>query len=165
MNFNPLLWLQCGILTLTATPALAQSTSVQDLEPQCKAAIFDIERNIENYRRAYVSNVSVYDTQTDADLPTETPLNLLIGLDAYDSQGEGDVVSQSSALDLLESPQMLRNYSEKIIDRCENIVSVNFLLTEYQSRQFGWVNGSVREFRCADSSTTSELPWGSRMCF
>lgn len=121
---------------------------------------------MENYKRAYVGGISMYDISTEANLPTKIPRNLFVGLDAYDTQETGDMVAHSSALDLLESSQMLRDFSQNIIDRCHNIVAVTFLVTEYQSRRFGWVDGAVREFRCAEDRTASELPWGERLlCF
>ena len=119
--------------------ALSQSVSTQTLTPTCKATIFDVEREIEDYQTAYVTGVSLYNIQRNHPFRNQIPINLLVTLDAANTEARGDVVQQSSALDILKSPQMLRHYSQTIIENCQDIVSVNFLLTEYQSRRFGLI--------------------------
>lgn len=141
----------------------AQVVPSESLTKNCKATIFDVEQKLQNYRAAYVSGVSIYEITTDKNLQTNQPLNLLMGLGANDSKFVGDMVSESSALNLLSSPKMLRDYSDKIINNCQDIVSVQFLLTEYQFRKFGLIDGSVKAFRCADSNSRS-LPWGYQWC-
>jgi hypothetical protein len=153
----------CILFTVTAIPVLAQSVSTTNLEPSCKATIFDMEREMENYKSAYVRGVHMYDISTEANLPTKKTRHLSVSLDAYDTQATGDIVAHSSALDLLESSQMLRDFSQNIIDRCDNIVAITFHVTEYQSRRFGWIDGAVREFRCPGEQTALELPGGERL--
>jgi hypothetical protein len=165
LNFGILvdLLLVLHFINTTTLHASAQVVPSESLTTNCKATIFDVEQKLENYRAAYVSGVSIYEITTDKNLQTNQPLNLLMGLGANDSKFVGDMVSESSALNLLSSPQMLRDYSEKIINNCQDIVSVQFLLTEYQFRKFGLIDGSVKAFRCADSNSRS-LPWGYQWC-
>jgi len=145
----------------TAIAQVPDTVPTDSLENTCKAALFDVQQRILGYRSAYVTDVSLLDIDTDAALPTATPLTVFLGLDSYDAIGAGDVVTQSAALNLLASEQLLLGFSDRIIRNCEDIVSVTFLLTEYQQRTFGWVDGTVQPFACGQPP----LAWGEQFCF
>lgn len=146
-----------------APPSLAQEAEA--LSPACKAAIFDVERDIETHRRTFTNGVSVIDMSGGFYDDPPRPFSLYVSLDAYDSVARGDLYTQSSALDFLASPQLLSRFTREITAACEEIGAVTFSLTEYQSRLFGLVDGEVQEFRCIrDDGSTDPLTWGDRIC-
>jgi hypothetical protein len=136
------------------------------LDDRCKAAIFDVQQEIEHYKKAYVSRTRLFFVDAEVSFPTAEPYSLLMVLGAHDSvvSTSGDTVAQSSALDILASKQMLLAFSRSIINNCESIVSISYLLGEYQQRTFGLVDGMVQEFACAEDTTVSPLPWGYQYC-
>ncbi len=146
-----------------AAPARAQLADPRDFSDGCKAAIFDVERQIEDYGGAYVRNLSAHNPSNAINLPTSNPLTLVVYLGAHDGHSAGDLDQGSSAMELLTG-QALLPYSQQIIGRCDSVVAVNFSVTEYQQRQFGWVDGRVREFPCSTAAGNGPLPWGERFC-
>lgn len=155
------------VLFAIAAPVQAQVADPTAFAVTCKAAIFDVERDIEAYRRVYVNDIRAFDiSERYADAPADRPLNLYIGLDAYDAEAEGDYVT-SSAQDILASSQLLTAYTRQILDNCDAVGSITFAITDYQLRQFGlFEDGEVMEFSCAapHSSVGQQLPWGFRFC-
>lgn len=165
LPFLPSLALGLLVIPLNAAQPEAAIAQIDILTPACKAAIFDVEREIETHRRTFTNGVSVIDVSGGFYEDPPRPFGLYVSLDAYDSVARGDIYSQSSALDFLASPQLLSRFTQEITTACEEIGAVTFGLTEYQSRQFGLVNDAVQEFRCIrDDGSTDSLTWGDRIC-
>jgi len=130
--------------------ATAQTVDPKDFSTPCKATLFDIERELESYKTVYVSDVHAGRISSqNTNGQTNRSVNLFFSLDAYDSVWRGDAATRSSALDILNSPNLLRSYTTRIVQSCDTIGSVNFMMTEYQFRQFGLSNNNVVELRCS----------------
>ncbi len=150
-----------------STSAIAQTQmppSMDSLDVTCKATLFDLQYRVENYKNAHVNRMRLFFVEANATFPTSNPLKLLVVLGAEDSIVNGDVIVQSSALDILKSRQVLLHHANQIVQNCQDIVSVTYLLGEYQQRTFGLVNGTVREFTCTQDPTLDPLPWGTQYC-
>lgn len=159
-----------GFMAPLVVPVLAQTPNLPTtdrLDIACKSTVFDVQQQIGQYKQAYVERVRLFYVDAEAEFPTEEPLSLLISLGAYDSvsSASGDTIVQSSALDIMASEQLLLNFSDRMMAACEPIVSVTYLLSDYQHRTFGLVDGAVQEFQCTDDPTQSPLPWGEQYCF
>ncbi|PSN13410.1 hypothetical protein C7271_22570 [filamentous cyanobacterium CCP5] len=144
--------------------AIAQTSM---LSPTCKAAIFDIEREIEAHRRTFTNDLSVIDISGGIYIDPPRPFSLYVSLDASDSVARGDVYNQSSALDFLNSPQILTRFTRDITTACGTIGSVTYGLNEYQSRLYGLVDDQVQEFPCYSDNALAPyepIPWGVRSC-
>lgn len=157
------------LLSLATVPASAQPMtppSTINLSDPCKATLFDAEQRIEGYKRAYVPRTRLLYAEAGNIFAIAEPLNITFTLGAYDTVVQGDVVSQSSALDILASEQLLLALTSQIVESCPSIVSATFLLGEYQQRTFGLISsgdGPVEEFACVED-ITSPLPWGYQYC-
>ncbi|PSO50987.1 MAG: hypothetical protein BRC33_01780 [Cyanobacteria bacterium SW_9_44_58] len=105
-NLSSLLFFCTTLITTTFSSSIVQAVPSEILTTKCKATIFDVEQKLENYRAAYVSGISLYEITTDKKIRTNQPLNLLVGLGANNSKTVGDMVKESSALNLLSSPKI-----------------------------------------------------------
>ncbi|MGD1851745.1 MAG: hypothetical protein ACFCBU_14515 [Cyanophyceae cyanobacterium] len=142
-------------LFTSINPAVAddfRSDFPENLSAECRAAITQTRQTLKSSHRTTVSYASI-DTISDkhpyyAMSNNMPPHNLYLSLGGVNEIVQGDIVTQSSALNLLHSTQLLRNYAEILVQKCETVGLVTFAMNDYQSRQFGLGEASLTEFKC-----------------
>lgn len=83
-------------------------------------------------------------------------------------QSYGFSLGGSRAVDLMNSPKLLTDITQNIIQKCTTVSMVEFGLdaTDF-NRVYGILsNGSIGEFKCIDHDerNTQKLPWGVSVC-
>jgi len=164
-------------LNLPGAPVAAggvRSDFPDDLSDRCRRAIDRMGRALESRHRVSIQYAAVnpipddhpyYPSVYDLPAPEEARANprvdrlylSLVG-DEPTEVAVGDLVQQSTALNLLYSPQLLRNYTRDAIEQCETLALVNYTLTERQQRQFGIGEAALVEYRCRETARPGLVP-------
>ncbi|MEM9772180.1 MAG: hypothetical protein AAF889_11405 [Cyanobacteria bacterium P01_D01_bin.73] len=142
-------------LFISINPAVAddfRSDFPDDLSAECRAAIAHTRQTFSSKHRINIRYASV--NQIPRNHPyyaasyNSPPHNLYLSLDGENEVYQGDIATQSTALNLLHSYQLLSGYAWKLVDQCETVGLVTFAMNEYQVRQMGLGEAGFTEFKC-----------------
>ncbi len=131
-------------------PDLIQPEVLSELDAVCQSAIAGVEASLQQMHNTYVDYKSVQQGPQ-----SDTPQGIYLSLDAYNGVGIGDAYQYSAALNVMDSAELLTQYTEDILDGCGGIEEVRFALTEYQNRVFAQIDGQIIETTCTGGSVIS----------
>lgn len=145
-----------------STPPTTSSATMQETESQltsspdlsCKAAIQSTKRQLEQLQSSQIWMNQVDVVTLNQSPPSDRP-------DAYVL-----TLSEQSASDLMNSPQLMRSISANLIENCPTISLVAFGKAETDwSIHFGLMgNTQIEQFQCVNEPTQNRLPWGYQRC-
>ena len=142
-------------LTFPMLPAVAdefRSDFPEDLSQQCRRAIAQTRNATQVNHKTAIRYASIDAIPGNhpyyAASYNMRPHNLYLSLEGEDEVYQGDVATQSSALELLSSHQFLSTYAWNLVENCETVGLVTFSMNEYQVRQFGLGEAGFTEFKC-----------------
>lgn len=131
-------------------PDLTQPEVLSEVDASCQSAIAGIEASLQKMHNTYVSYKSVQQIPQ-----SDTPQGISFYLDAYNGVSLGDAYQYSAALDVMDSAELLTQYTQDILNGCEGMEEARFALTDYQNRVFAQVDGQISETTCTGGSVIS----------
>ncbi len=160
--------------SLIAMASLLSSSAQAQLkysnDPQCDKAIQEVKYDIEVNRKGRVSNIRDFEhvqTEYDVGSPFLQKTGITISLGSGRNSDEKATTSQQTAnTKILQSPDLLKRYAEKIIGRCGEVVKVSICQAWMDcSVSYSYIGENKIQKDICVSGANTRTRWGERGCF
>ncbi|MBU7585762.1 MAG: hypothetical protein KAF91_23260 [Nostoc sp. TH1S01] len=149
-----------GLVNIITLPI---DVKAQDSNVKCRKAVANAKNRLQEIPNILIKEVYTKEI-SDSDAPIGRPTEYIFYLTPPIRNGRKVETGINS---LANSPQLMRNLSQDIINKCSSVSLVSFGTTEAPGCgiSFGLMHdGTVKQFDYVDPSDARPLKWGETTC-